>query len=63
MTSTPKHRAHPWHPIREQRVPKQEPRHADTIVTRLGAHVFDLDEFRSLLHDIGPANPFKGGAR
>ena len=58
--STPRHRAHPWSAIRELRVESKEPRHADNLIARLGAHAFDLDEFKGLLHDIGPANPLRG---
>jgi hypothetical protein len=61
MTAT-KHRAHEWHPIRELRTPNLSPRHADSIVTRLGAHLFDVDEFKNLLYDMGPGNPYRGGA-
>lgn len=59
--SAPKHRR-PYSVVRELNKPPHSGRHADSIVTRLGAAVFDVDEFRDLLHAIGPGNPFRGRA-
>lgn len=60
MTTTPRHRRHEWSAIREHRTPNVPGRHKDSLITRLGAGLFDTDEFKGLLRDITVGNPFRG---
>jgi hypothetical protein len=58
--TTPKHRKHQWHPIREQRVPALSPRHVKPD-TRLGADDPDIRELMSAF--VPPAHIREMGRR
>lgn len=60
-TYRPKHRA-PGHANTQPVQPAG--RHVDSIVTRLGAAVFDVDAFERMLREAFVDNPFRrGGVR